>query len=340
MNSICSLLVLVSGVANGQIPTPAKSRVEIEIAVDPGLQANVASQRWAKTLGDLGLDGVRFRPLKNGDRPEVKQQGAGPTALIQITAQLNNRGALVTSGGQFGPSDNAKLKKWLADLQAGGAVPGERKTVFGLTGEQFAAAKKTLSTPIGFSTKGMRPETAIAQIKPLLALQLVIDPAFERSVIADDPLRDELQGLSAGTALAAIARPAGGVLLPRPAGKEVQLALTSPQVGGEMWPIGWPPEEKDEQKLVPALYEFIPVDIDGVPASDAITALQRRIQVPMLFDHNNMVRQRIDLKKPVKVPPGKKYYRQIFERVLNQAGLRSEVRVDDAGKPLIWVTPM
>ncbi len=332
--------IFIVGQVCPQIVSAAVPRIEMEVAVDPGLQANVAAQRWAKTLSDLGVDNVRFRPLKNGDQVKVQQQTSGQAGLIQITAQLNNRGEIVTSGGQFLPSDVGKLKKWLADVQAGGGVAGERKTVFGLSGDQFAEVKRVLSAPVIFSTKGLRPEKVLADIKPGLALPLVIDPAIERAIIGDEPVRDELQGLSIGTALAAIARPAGGVLAPRPAGKQVQLALMSPTSGGDMWPIGWPPEEKDEQKLVPALYEFINVDIDGVPAGEAITALQGRLNVPMLFDHNGMVRQRIDLKKTVKVPPGKTYYRRIFERVLNQIGLRSEVRVDDAGKPLIWVTPM
>ncbi len=326
-------------IATAQMPGAAKMRVEIEVVVSPGLQANAEAQRWAKTLSDLGIDQVQFRPLRNGDRFEIQQQQGNP-AVIKVTAQLNNRGALVTSGGQFSPSDVGRLKKWLADVQSGGGVAGERKTVFGLTPEQFQQVKKTLSAPVSFNTKDVRPEKVLAQLKPGLALPLVIDPAMEQALTGDDPVRDELVGLAAGTAIAAIARPAGGVLLPRVVGHEIQLAVTLPPPKGEMWPIGWPPEEKDEKKVVPALYEFINVNIDGVPASEAIKALQQRLAVPMLFDHNGLVRQRVDLTKVVKVPPGKTFYKQILERVLNQVGLRSEVRIDDAGKPLIWVIPM
>ena len=50
---------------------------------------------------------------------------------------------LVTPGGQFAISDSAKLKKWLADLQAGGVEGvGQPRTVFGFTHEQLDQAGK------------------------------------------------------------------------------------------------------------------------------------------------------------------------------------------------------
>jgi hypothetical protein len=324
----------------------AKPRVEIEVFTDPGmhgtkgLQNNTAAQRWTKMLGDAGFDAVRVRPLGNGDRPDVKTQTVGTTTFVIVSGQLNSKGALVTSAGQFTFSDNAKLKKWLADLQAGGGLPGERKTVFGLNGKQFVDLKTALAKPVGFATKGERPEKVWAQIKTALPMPLVIDRQVEKEMQADEPVRDELKDVSVGTALAAIVRTAGGVLVPRPAGKQIELVATEPQRGVDSWPVGWPPEEKDNQKVLPVLFEFINVEIPGVPAAEAIAAIEPRLQVPLLYDHNNMVRQRIDLKKQVKVPAGKSYYHRIFESVLHQAGLKFEVRPDEARKPFLWITTM
>ena len=63
------------------------------------------------------------------------------------------------------------------------------------------------------------------------------------------------------------------------------------------------------------------------------------MKAPLLFDHNGMVQERVDLTKKVKVQAGKSYYRRILDRVLFQVKLKAEVRLDDAGKPLIWVSP-
>jgi hypothetical protein len=317
-----------------------KPSVEIEVIFEPGVSANAAAQKWAKQLGDLGFGSVRFRQLQNGDSVGLQSQGSGASKSYVVTAQLNSRGTLITPGGQFGYGDGAKLKKWLEEVQGSGGLPGQRKTIFGLSAKQLDELKNDLSSTVSFSTKGMRPEQAIEKIRANLKTTLSIDRGIEKAIAADDPVRDEFIGLSAGTALAAIARPAGGVLVPRVGAKGVELTIAAPQPGGEMWPIGWPPEEKDEAYVVPMLYQYTEVEIDGVTAQEAIDAIQGRLKTPLVWDYNNMVRGRIDLKKVVKVKAGKTYYRRIFDQVLYQAGLKCEVRTDDAGKPLIWVTTL
>ncbi len=86
------------------------SRGQMEVIFEPSLTANALAQKWTKILSDLGLAGVRFRPMQNGDQVAVKSEGSGDGAIYFVTAMLNNRGALATSGGQFTLSDGAKLK--------------------------------------------------------------------------------------------------------------------------------------------------------------------------------------------------------------------------------------
>lgn len=316
----------------------AKARVEMDVVMDSNMASASAGQKWAKVLNDAGIANVRFRSLQNGDQVKVTTQGAGDAAVVHITAQLKQNGTILTPSGQFTTSDVARLKKWLDDLSLGNGLPGQRKTVFGLTAKQFDETKLALSTPVTLATKDVRPEKVIEQIRGTLTIPLSIDPDIEKAIAADDPVRDELKGISVGTAMAAIVRPAGGVLLPRAGDKGIELMLAKPQAAGEMWPIGWPPDEKDESKVLPILYQFVPVEIDGVPAADAVTALQTRLNVPFLFDYNNLARGKVNLKKPVKLTPGKSFYRKILDSVLFQAGLKAELRVDDAGAPLLWIT--
>jgi len=325
-------------VSLGATALAAKPRVEVEIAMEPGVSGNAAAQKWVKVLNDAGIGDVHFRGSQDGDRVTVESKGSGASAIVKVTAQLDSRGALKTSGGQFSYSDVPKLKKWLDDVQASGGPP-QPKTVFGLTTKQFEDAKKVLARPVGISTKGMRPEKIVEQLRANSKLPLSLDPTIAQAMSADDPVRDELDGVSLGTALAAIARPAGGVLAPRAGANGLELVITEPKTGGELWPIGWPPQENDQSKLIPKLLEFTDVEIE-LPLPDVLKAIQERLKVPFLFDHNNIVRQKIDLTKMVTIPATKTFYRKILDRILAQAGLKCEVRVDDAGKPLIWITPL
>jgi hypothetical protein len=340
--AIVSFLALTSLVLVDDLPTAAaKPRVDMEVIFEPGLAGNTAAQKWTKALADLGLSGVRFRALENGDQMGVATQGTGDSAVYQVTAQLNSRGTLITPGGQFMLSDSTKLKSWLDQVAAGGGKAGAPATPFGLTAKQFDEVKTSLSPAVGFSTKGLRPEKVIEQLQGTCILPLTIAQPIQKALTADDAVRDELQGVSLGTALAAVLRPVGGALIPHNGHSGLELALTTPTAGSDVWPIGWPPDERDESKVVPKLFEFTPVETDGaLPANQAIDAIQAKLGLSLLYDYNNLVKKRIDLKKQVKVTAGKTYFRRILDRVLFQTGLKAEVRLDDSGKPLLWVTTL
>jgi hypothetical protein len=332
-----TLLILVFALG---LNARAAPRVEMEVVMENGLQANAGAQKWMKILEDAGIPNVRFRGATPSDKVSARIEGTGDKAVVHVVAQLSAKGQLVTPGGPFNVGDGAKLKKWLADVADAAGPQGPRKTAFGLTAKQFDEVRQALAVPVAIETKGQRPEKVIQQLTSKLPLTLAIDPAIQKAIAADDPVRDELKGVATGTALAALARPAGAVLLPHAGAQGVSLELVKANAGGEMWPIGWPPEEKDESKIVPMLFQFIPVDIDGVPASQAIDALAERLKTPLVFDYNNMLRQKVDLNKPVKLPAGKTFYRKIVDLVLFQVGLKAEIRLDDAGKPLLWITTL
>src|SRR5690349_21799486 len=90
----------------------AAPRIEMEILVEPGMNAASSSQKWVKTLSDLGVSGARFRGKEPQDKVGIEARGSGAAAAIHITAQLDARGVLVTTGGAFALSDSTKFKKW------------------------------------------------------------------------------------------------------------------------------------------------------------------------------------------------------------------------------------
>jgi hypothetical protein len=102
--------------------------------------------------------------------------------------------------------------------------------------------------------------------------------------------------------------------------------------------VGWP-LEKAEKDVLPDYYKFLPVEINDFALTDALDALQSRLQAPFLFDHNSLARQGIE-PAAVKVshPKGQTYYKKVVDRLLAQAKLKAELRVDEAGRPLLWIS--
>jgi hypothetical protein len=106
------------------------------------------------------------------------------------------------------------------------------------------------------------------------------------------------------------------------------------------WPVGWSPEE-GESKAVPQLLEFLNVNIQNVNIRTVLASIESRLGLVALFDYPAMVRYGIDLEKTsISIPQTKTTYSQVISRSLFQAKLKGEVRVDDAGKPFLWITTL
>jgi hypothetical protein len=338
----CYLLPLAFIVAALQ-PSPCAAepaRVEFEIVTQEGL-TSATTQKWYQALTELKVAGLRVRAERPADQPKIDQAGTRERPVYRVKGRINSRGVLILPGGQFTIDDRAKITRWIREL-SGNGVEGvtERKSAFGLTRPQLEEVTKELMRPVTFSTKGLPATDAARKIAIALRLKLSVDNDVKRALAADDPLRDELLGLSSGTALAAILRPAGAALVPiKPDGQSVQLRLVASDQAEEIWPIGWPAEQPPA-KVLPKLFEFLNAEIEGVSAAEAIEAVRQRLDVPMLLDHNNMVLHRIDLGKQVAVPAKRTYYSRVLDQVLFKAGMKYELRVDENEKPFLWVTTL
>jgi hypothetical protein len=121
-------------------------------------------------------------------------------------------------------------------------------------------------------------------------------------------------------------------------GGELQHVIAVPTAESEAWPMGWPPESS-ERKLAPMLFEFLNVEIAGIPLPKALAALAERLKLSFLIDENALARERIKMdEEKVSVPVGRTYYKRVVDRILAQAMLAGELRVDEAGRPFYWIT--
>jgi len=314
-------------------------RVQLELVGQaPG--ASLAFQQWLRVLSQAGVRNVRIRSGQAADKVGVDVRGTRDDPLYVVTGIVKSQDELIMPGGRYRRGDAARLARWLADLARHG--PQEQRpqeAAFGLSVQQFEEILKDTSRPVAFSTEGMPRRQAVERIGRGLLLPLRLDAQTLES-IGREEVEEELSGLSSGTALACLLRPMGFCLVPRRLGRTPGYAVVRSRPGTEVWPIGWEPE-KPLPEVLPAMFEFHNVAVGGVPASLAIEAIGKRLKVPVLMDHNALARHGIDPTKILVAHPRKRTtYGVALRQILNQARLKSEVRVDEGGRPFLWISTL
>ena len=315
--------------------------VSLELATEPGFPLG-GERKWLMVLKDCKLTNIRFRSLRSGTTIEIKNRGTEESPVYLVTGVLTARNTLRLPGVEFRSTERVAIAKWIEKLKTDGMEGVTAQTgPFGLTKKQLLQIHQSMTGKVNFATRDLKSSEAIARIRAGLSVELVPSPAARLALAGESKVRDEVKGLSCGTALAIILRPLGLVLVPeKPSGKPVRLLIVKSDQVKEFWPIGWPPQ-KNPRTTMPVLFETLKVEIDKVTLATALSALAPRLKVPLVFDYNAMTRERIDLDKvPVKVPAGQTYYKNILDRVLSQAKLYCEVRVDEANSPFLWISTL
>ncbi|HTU25847.1 MAG TPA: hypothetical protein VMF30_10640, partial [Pirellulales bacterium] len=298
------------------------------------------TQRWYQLFTDLGVENLRIRGVEAGDEIGIEDRGKPEAPSYKVTGRITANNTLMLPGGKFSARDSVRLKQWLKTLSEQGidGVTG-KPALFGLTETQYHEVEEDLKRPVDFSTKDLPNGEAVERIGAGLRHSIEIAPDA-RAALAKRTVAEDLAGFSAGTALALVLRPAGLVFAPvRTHGTTIAYRVAPPASGHDAWPVGWT-SEKPDRDLLPDLFKFTYVEIDETPVSEAAEAIQQRLKVPFLWDHFALDGQGIDpAKTTVKLPTKKLHYGLILSKVLSQAKLQKELRVDEAGKPFLWITP-
>src|SRR5690606_38682875 len=190
-------------------------------------------------------------------------------------------------------------------------------------------------------TRGEPYGEVVRRLIEQLGVPVSIDPLLESRIRdRDEPVGDEQRGVSRGTALAFLLDQADLMLVPRDAASAEGLVVQAARSGPDRWPVGRP-DSRPERQLVPKLLDFLPVQIHDAPLVDVVSALQSRLDIPVLWDRRGMARQEINPQKvSVDLPEGTSFYKKVLDQALFQARLRAQLRVDDAGRPFLWITPL
>src|SRR5690606_19501491 len=146
-----------------------------------------------------------------------------------------------------------------------------------LATEEFIAIRNELARPLGIGTLGVAQGEVLAAICERTGHRLsgsgLASPAFRR----DPPAEGELRRLTCGAALAYVLRGAGLAVEPRrmPNG-EVELTVVALAAAKHAWPVG-EAVTANPKEVLPALFEFLNAEIDGVPLVEVLPALEERL---------------------------------------------------------------
>lgn len=341
------------GLVQVAVASAAGPAVELELLTERGVQIT-APREWLQLLAGIGIDNVRIRSGQPGDRPEITGNGAAQHGSFHVVGVINSHGDLLLPGGAFTRADRAKLRDYFARLSTGGADAVTAPHVrFGFTEKELTALLADLAQPVTFETKGLTTRAFIDRLQPLLAFKMSLDADADEALRAAPACVDQLQRVSAGTALAIMLHNDGLAMRPEktlgqptvyhivaiPAGSIRQSTLGK-MTGAEMqyWPIGWEPN-KSPAELVPSLFVSLNAQIDGFTLEEALAAIGPRVKLPILLDREVLKLQHIDpAKLQVKLAPTRTSYKRVIDRVASQAHLGTQVRIDEAGAPFLWIT--
>lgn len=318
----------------------AEGRIDLELVTIGSFPAE-QTRDWLSMLQKLNLDGVRIRTGTGDDEPEIETGGTERAPVYRVKGLLTPGGNLLLKGAKFKLSDRVAIGKWMDKLKQGGeenlsATPG----AFGLLPKQLAAVHSALSGPVDFATAGGNPKEIVDKLAGKLSLTVTFDSNAEGALRSADPFPDQLLGVSSGTALAAVLRPAGLVFVPvKGKGDSVDLKITDSRSVEKSWPVGWP-TNKGKGQLMPDLFKTLNVEIADTPLEESMAAIQKRVNVPFLLDQNSLARQRVDLKAKISLPKANLSYARILDKLLTQVKCKAEMRLDEADKPFLWITTL
>jgi hypothetical protein len=329
-------------------PAHARGTVQLTLVGD-GQGAGLSFQEWSQALGRAGIRNVRIR--SGSDKPGIVTESDAGGVVYLVTGTITSRNEILLPGARFGRGDVGRLAAWLKDLAENGPAGGRQgKSPLGLTSDDFRKVRKDLAATVDFSTLGMTRQRAVKKIADQLTLPLRLEADAARA-LSDEKIEDELKGLSCGTALACILRPAGYGMAPRAVGGQIVYAVLKAEGAAansnideaslatlRMWPTGWTTEKSDHD-AVPGLYKPHNVNVKNAPAATALAVIGKQLGIPVLFDRKALATYKIDPGKALVSFPNKRTtYSLALRTMLFRAKLKFEVRYDDAASPFLWVT--
>lgn len=309
--------------------------VDLEIAIMPGAPIT-APQEWAKRLGDIGIERVQIRSMHGQEKPSTKMNDDG--TRVDVLAVLTGQEELVFADRRFRVGQTSELRTYIETLPEQIVEAGIVRGPFRLTEQEFNTVMTELGKPLPDSTLGKTSGRLLAAAKTIVRLPIEEQTTAHALLQTGKPIAVELNKLSVGTALVIALRNDGLTLRPVHVPGGLELVVEPYKRGQEVWPAGWQAEQSP-RLVAPKLFESLNIEIEGYTLAKALTALEPRLGLPVVMDEWTLRQQQIEPGKiSVKLPAKKTFLKNAVDKLLSQARLASEIRIDEAGTAFLWIT--
>ena len=210
--------------------------------------------------------------------------------------------------------------------------------MWGLNSKQFDTVFKAMAKPVEAEVQGMTIRQAVKAVKVPREFPIKWAPGTE--AIADDAgkIDHPLRLYGRGTALGIILNEAGLGFLPQRQPNGTLGLLITKQSKEPLWPIGWLPT-LSLNKTVPQFYKQKDVSLPNVSLTRVFKAVEGNTKIPIIVDHYHIRAKGQELEKMMaKVNPRKMSMNRVIRTVTVQNRIGFDVRIDEIGKPFIWIS--
>lgn len=337
-NSLCALRsTIAQDIADQTV-------LSIELIMPTNTSNLDIGQRWGRAFEELGYS-VQVRQPLFEDKIEIKERKRGSIRVVSVVGEIDRDGNVNFPGRTFSLRDGEKVKKWVEELKVYGAQGNpEGQKLWGLNTLQFEEVLTALAKPVEGQTQG-KP---FGELLDGLPIPESIPVKFDESVrdtvesVRTEVFDQELKGSAAGTALAAllIQHKLGFFPLRTPQGT-VELTVKSLDALSNPWPVGWTIDEvTPRNKIAPQLFKFVQTGFENVSLKEVVDAIAEETGTPIVIDAAACQAKNIDPKTAtVTVQKKTTAWAVVLTSIVRQARLTHELRQDEAGNAVVWITP-
>lgn len=341
--SVVAICLYLTGLPVVGQETKSNVILELEI-VTPRLGVNqLDSQRWGKFFRDQS-EVVRVREPIAGDEVKATEIPRGTFRLVRVLGQLDREGKLHVPEHILDLKQPEHILAWLKEIKTYGAQGSpEGKPHWGLNQQQFNAVFTALSDPLTVTVKDRPLGEVLKEVKLPAEYPLQFHLSVKQSMAVKDleTVRDEVHGITTGSGLAAILAQHGLGFRPRrtPQGG-LELVVESLGSIPDPWPVGWGVKRTERGQVAPTLFSLLPAGFDDISLEDVLAAMASQQPVPLIISRSACAEKEIDLTTKVNYAQKKQTaWALILDSVVHQARLQWHLRQDEAGNPIVFISP-